>query len=233
MADGVGRGRGPRVAPGNHRRGARWVRHPVGVRWFTSDLHLGHVNVIAYTGRPFPDVGVMDAALVALWNTVVAPDDEVWVLGDLAMGRIDESLPIASHLLGRKHLVLGNHDRPFSGGKRQDEWTERYLDQGGFVDLHHGDVDLDLEDGTSVRLCHFPYEGDSGDRDRFTAERPADDGRWLLHGHVHEKWRQRGRMINVGVDAWAGQPVPETTIIELVTSREDELERLHWRWPPP
>lgn len=206
-------------------------RHAVGMRWFTSDLHIGHANVITYAGRPFPDVGLMNAALVTLWNTVVAPDDEVWVLGDLAMGRIDESLPHAARLVGRKHLVLGNHDRPFSDLKRRDDWTERYLTDGGFSELHHGEVDLELANGTKVRMCHFPYQGDSGDRDRYVDQRPADDGRWLLHGHVHEKWRQRGRMINVGIDAWAGQPVSEDQLTELIEAGETDLDRLDWRWP--
>jgi calcineurin-like phosphoesterase family protein len=210
-----------------HRRTA--TRRPsCAVRWFTSDLHLGHENVIAYAGRPFRSVGEMDARLVASWNAVVSPDDEVWVLGDLAMGRIDESLSIAGQLVGRKHLLVGNHDRPFDEGRRRDEWTRRYLDDAGFVELHHGDVDLALAEGAAVRLCHFPYRGDSGDRDRYVEARPVDDGRWLLHGHVHEKWRQRGRMINVGIDAWAGCPVSEEQLAGLVAGGDADLDRLAW-----
>ncbi|MEZ5311315.1 MAG: metallophosphoesterase family protein [Microthrixaceae bacterium] len=201
------------------------------MRWFTSDPHFGHANVIAYAGRPFHDVGLMNAALVTLWNTLVAPDDEVWVLGDLAMGRIEESLPHAGRLVGDKHLVLGNHDRPFSDLTRRDDWSERYLADGGFSELHHGQVDLELTDGTKVTLCHFPYRGDSRDRDRYVERRPIDDGRWLLHGHVHEKWRQRGRMINVGVDAWAGRPISEDQVIELIESGANDLDRLDWTWP--
>lgn len=201
------------------------------MRWFTSDLHFGHDNVIIYSGRPFSGVGLMNAALVTLWNSTVSPDDEVWVLGDVAMGRIDESLPLAGQLAGRKHLVLGNHDRPFSDLRRRAKWTERYLIEGGFDEIHHGEVHLNLADETSVRVCHFPYEGDSGDHDRYLDHRPADDGRWLLHGHVHEKWRQRGRMINVGVDAWAGRPVAEEQLLHLVNAGEANLDRLDWRWP--
>ncbi|MCB0978314.1 MAG: hypothetical protein KDB02_12735 [Acidimicrobiales bacterium] len=198
------------------------------MRWFSSDPHFGHANVIGYAGRPFRHVGEMDVGLVYRWNSVVAPDDEVWLLGDLAMGRIDESLPKAGLLLGRKHLVLGNHDRPFSDRKRRQMWVERYMDEGGFVELHDGEVDIVLLDGTPARMCHFPYTGDSGDHDRFVEERPHDDGRWLLHGHVHEKWRQRGRMINVGIDAWAGVPVSEDQILELIVAGEADLAPLAW-----
>lgn len=198
------------------------------MRWFTSDLHLGHANVIGYAGRPFHAVGEMDPSLVAAWNSLVRPDDEVWVLGDLAMGRIDETLPVAAQLVGRKHLVVGNHDRPFKDGHRREEWTGRYRLDAGFVAVHHGELDLELAGGCRVRICHFPYRGDSGDRDRYVEARPVDDGCWLLHGHVHEKWRQRGRMINVGVDAWAGQPVAEHTLVELIERGEADLAPVPW-----
>lgn len=142
------------------------------------------------------------------------------------MGRIDENLPLAGQLQGCKHLVLGNHDRPF-GGNRSPEWNARYLRDGGFVALYHGAVELTLDDGSEGTLCHFPYTGGSGDGDRYTDQRPPDDGRWLLHGHVHEKWRQRGRMINV--DVWAGAPVPESTVIDHIAAGTHDLGRLPWR----
>ncbi len=51
---------------------------------------------------------------------------------------------------------------------------------------------------------------------KFAQWRPQDDGDWLLHGHVHEKWRQQHREINVGVDAWCFALVPEQTIADLI-----------------
>ena len=193
-------------------------------RFFTADLHLGHTNVIAYCDRPFANVGQMNAALVAAWNTVVGADDEVWVLGDLAMGRVDESLAVASHLLGHKHLLVGNHDKPFHGRA-----IEQY-EAAGF-ELHYDQMELALPGGLLVLACHFPYQGDSHDHDRYRERRPADEGAWLLHGHVHERWRQRGRMINVGVDAWGGYPVTETHLARLVEAGESDLRPQPWTWP--
>lgn len=198
------------------------------MRWFTADLHIGHANIIRHSGRPFSEVGSMNHALVARWNAVVSPDDEVWVLGDVDMGQIDESFRYVAQLVGRKHLVLGNHDRPFKDVHDRYGWADVYRDRGGFAALHRGEVRLDLVDGTPVLLCHFPYKGDSGDRDRYVEQRPTDDGCWLLHGHVHEKWRQRGRMINVGVDAWSGRPVAEEQLVELIGAGEADLDRLDW-----
>ncbi|MGH9119072.1 MAG: hypothetical protein ACRD0A_14675 [Acidimicrobiales bacterium] len=62
-------------------------------RWFTADLHLGHANIIDYSRRPFDSVDEMNRALIDNWNEVV-DDDEVWMLGDFALGKIAESLPL-------------------------------------------------------------------------------------------------------------------------------------------
>ena len=183
--------------------------------WFTADLHFGHGNIISYSGRPFADADAMNDALIERWNACVRPDDTVWVLGDVALGRIDESLALVAELRGRKLLLAGNHDRCWAGhGKRADGWTDRYL-AAGFAVVNQGPTMIDVGD-RRVLACHFPYRGDSHDHDRYVAERPVDKGEWLLHGHVHERWRQRGRMINVGVDAWGCRPVDVATIASLM-----------------
>lgn len=42
---------------------------------------------------------------------------------------------------------------------------------------------------------------------RFWSRRFEDKGQWLLCGHVHEKWAQKKRMINVGVDVRGFKPM--------------------------
>lgn len=183
--------------------------------WFTADLHLGHQNIIRYCDRPFDDVEAMNRALVGRWNEVVDEDDVVWVLGDFALGRIAETLPLAGALHGRKVLLAGNHDRCWHGhGRRVEEWTDRYL-EAGFDEIVQGSSTMDI-DGTTVRLCHFPYRGDSHGQDRYLDHRPVDGGDWLLHGHVHERWAQHGRMVNVGVDARRFGPISETEVAAII-----------------
>lgn len=185
------------------------------MRFFTSDLHLGHRNIIGYCDRPFADADEMNRALIERWNETVGPDDEVLVLGDFAMGRIAETLPLVGELNGRKVLLTGNHDRCWDGHSHNVEReTRRYLD-AGFDEILQGTIDVELG-GLDVLACHFPYEGDSQDEDRYVAHRPADRGRWLLHGHVHDKWRVRDRMINVGVDVWDYRPVPDEALLQLI-----------------
>lgn len=204
-------------------------------QWFSADLHLGHANIIRYCGRPFGEVDEMNAGLVERWNAVVHPTDTVWVLGDVAMGRISLSLPWAAELNGRLALLTGNHDRCWPGhGEQAQEWTQAYLD-AGFAEIHHGAIDITVsaDDGRSatVLACHFPYVGDSQGLDRYPGARPADEGRWLIHGHVHEVWRQNGRMINVGLDAWGGQPVSAADLLDMIEAGPTELGPLTWPSP--
>ena len=193
--------------------------------WLTADLHLGHANIIRYCRRPFEAVADMDERLVDRWNDRVSDGDTVLVLGDVALGPITSSLGLVRRLAGHKVLVAGNHDRCWVGnGRKAAGWHGRYLDVG-FAEVRQGTIDLEVA-GQPVRAGHFPYEGDSHDEDRFTSHRPEDDGRWLLHGHVHDRWRQRGRMINVGVDAWDYRPVSEDEVAALIEAGPAELPPL-------
>jgi calcineurin-like phosphoesterase family protein len=184
-------------------------------RYFTADLHLGHRNIISYCGRPFRDVDDMNAGLVDRWNDTVDPGDEVIVLGDVAMGRLRDSLALVARLHGRKVLVAGNHDRCWAGHRRGVKAATARYRAAGFDEIWQGVVSLDL-DGTPVRACHFPYHGDSHDHDRYVGHRPVDTGHWLLHGHVHHTWQTHERMVNVGVDVWDYAPVAEDVVASLV-----------------
>lgn len=194
--------------------------------WFSSDLHFGHANIIEYCGRPFSSVRAMDEWLISAWNDTVAPGDDVWVLGDVAMGNLNHSLRCVGRLQGTLRLVAGNHDKPFRRtGVARPEWEERYRD-AGFTELFHGAVDLSV-DGVPVTACHFPRTSDPTRPDRFAAHRPAGDG-WLLHGHVHGRWVQRGRSIDVGVDAWGGRPVDASTLAALLAAGPADRDPLPW-----
>jgi calcineurin-like phosphoesterase family protein len=170
----------------------------------TADEHFHHGNIIELCGRPFSSVEEMDEAMIDRWNAVVGQHDTVYVVGDFAMGKIAESLPLALRLNGRKHLVPGNHDRVWSAynPKKRDRWLAEYRAVGFTIEPNEIVLDEFL-------VCHFPYEGDSHDEDRYQDYRPVRRGhRGLIHGHIHEKWKVNGDQINVGVDVWDFAPVP-------------------------
>lgn len=94
-------------------------------KFYISDLHLGHENVIKHDSRPFSDAAEMHKILVKNWNNAVAYNDEVYILGDFAW-KNSEGLEALGELRGRKFLVLGNHDKPTSEMKAYFEWVKDY-----------------------------------------------------------------------------------------------------------
>jgi calcineurin-like phosphoesterase family protein len=196
--------------------------------WFSSDLHFAHANVISYCNRPFRTADEMDLALIERWNATVAPDDVVVVLGDVAMGQLADSLSLVGLLHGTKVLVPGNHDRCWVGhsARKRAHWDDRYL-EAGFSTILHDPQPVELANVT-VELSHFPYAGDTQGTDRHVEHRPLDQGRWLLHGHVHGLWRQRDRQINVGIDAWGGRPVSSAAIEALISAGPAHHAPLAW-----
>jgi calcineurin-like phosphoesterase family protein len=197
-------------------------------RFFTSDTHFGHKNIIAYSNRPFKDYAHMDRRIVDNWNSVVTPTDVVYHLGDVAMGLSDRWDEILKSLNGYKVLIVGNHDRVFKGMSKaqNDKWEEKYHEW--FDEVYDNLRDFQLYDGTVVNLSHFPYDGDSHDGDRYTEFRLEDRGTVLIHGHTHAEYEKHGMdsrvsfsksntlQIHVGQDAWDYKPVPEAEVVSLI-----------------
>ena len=187
--------------------------------WWTSDTHFSHANIIRYAKRPFADVAEMNRQLIIRWNERVAPDDEVWHLGDLALGRdIRQQVGLTRVLNGRRRLVPGNHDRVasfYEGGDQRARYWSLYEDAGWQIMpemLEHTIA------GHRVMVSHFPYIGDSQERDRYRANRPPDVGLPVIHGHVHTDFSEVGRQFNVGVDVRGYAPVDEADIIRWLES---------------
>lgn len=193
--------------------------------WFTSDTHFGHVRIAEFCPTRISefgmsasdDVATMNAAMVEQWNSQVAPGDEVYHLGDLAMGNIENSLSYVAQLNGIITLIWGNHDRPHPSYSRDHDkrmaWVQRYADAG----MHVQRMDDRMEvDGVPVWMSHFPYTGDSDEHDRYPEYRPEDHGQVLVHGHIHDLWQINGRQVNVGVDAHGGRLLHYDEVSEFV-----------------
>lgn len=196
------------------------------MRWFTSDQHYGHANIIGYCARPFANVHEMNVEMSRRFNELVQPGDEVWHLGDFAM---DDKLvgSVLPRLNGIHHLVPGNHDGCHPKHRKHARATRDYL-AFGFQSVQERKT-LELEGLGPVLMCHMPLrradpvdEEARGDKYlRFRPEASDIPGPgFLLHGHVHEKWKRRGRMVNVGVDVWDFRPVSEPDLVRYILSDE-------------
>ena len=78
--------------------------------YFTADLHFCHEKIIRQCNRPFKEVQEMNEKLIKNWNSVVLPDDEVYILGDVTMKGPEQAFAVLSRLAGKKYLIKGNHD---------------------------------------------------------------------------------------------------------------------------
>lgn len=195
--------------------------------WFTSDQHFGHMNIIEYCNRPYSSIDEMGLDVVERYNRLVAPDDEVWFLGDVCMGKLAESLEYVGMMNGTKRLVPGNHDRMFgTRGTKYKNAADRYI-EAGFSEIIDGPVWL----GDDLILSHFPYAGESDDQreDRFEEYRPPKDRRRLLHGHTHGAWLKSGNQIDVGVDAWGGYPVELEEVMTLLNGGRESIDPMPWK----
>lgn len=198
-------------------------------RFFTSDTHFGHRNIIRYSNRPFKDVPHMNEMIIQNWNSVVGEDDIIFHLGDVALGSWEDWDGILTRLNGYKILVVGNHDRIFKGERErmQTRFAEHYA--GWFDEIYDNIGGLELENGTRVNLSHFPYDGDSHDGDRYTEFRMEDKGVPLIHGHTHlDKIMSRSKkgtaQIHVGQDAFDYTPVSENQVIDFLRVIDDAGE---------
>lgn len=187
------------------------------MRYYTADTHFNHKNIIKFCDRPFRDVDHMDHVIIDNINEVATPDDELWVLGDLALGTLVESLELIKLINPAVHLVSGNHDRTWRGAKEKDRAKTPLYIEAGIQSIQ--DEAIHNIGGIPVRLSHFPYSGDHAEEDRHVEWRPKDDGMWLLCGHVHELWMHNGRMINVGVDVQNFYPVSEEGVLDFIQRR--------------
>lgn len=204
--------------------------------FLTSDLHLGHDNIIEYSNRPFDSLEEMHEVIIDRWNTVVSKDDTVFVLGDYAMGDRATELSKLLSLNGTKILVNGNHDRCSPVNNRSWAYQHDYLfDSNGnrlfSAVMDHTVISLPglsrKKPNKKVMASHYPYVGDHTDRPYLDYFRLRDEGRWLVHGHIHESgWLQRSPvtgsvMFNVGVDVNDFTPVEARYAHELMKSFED------------
>jgi calcineurin-like phosphoesterase family protein len=187
-------------------------------RFFTSDTHFGHERIISLCNRPFSSVDEMNEAMIENWNEVVKSTDTVIHFGDVALGKIAESLPLIERLNGYKVLIPGNHDRIFSGEKQKmrDRFQEQYewVFNGGIMP----EISRFKIGGRAVMGSHFPYSGDSHGEDRYADKRPKDEGLPIIHGHVHDEWAENGRMFNAGVDVRDFRPVHEDVVVDWLKS---------------
>lgn len=75
-----------------------------------SDLHLSHDKDFIFIPRGFSSIEEHDAEIVRRWNSVVSPDDIVYVLGDVIVLNLESGMKYLEQLNGHIYIIPGNHD---------------------------------------------------------------------------------------------------------------------------
>ncbi len=176
--------------------------------WFTSDTHYHHKNIVRGTTswtqdefegdgrgilrtRDFDTLEEHDEELVARFNSLVKPNDEVWHLGDWSFGGYDQ-IPIFRKKLNCKniHLIFGNHDQhiePINSPYRSLFTDCQYVKQ---FSLKLGTDTTGRMGKQGFFLSHYSHQ----------VWDKSHHGVIHLFGHSHGSLKGIGRSMDVGVD---------------------------------
>lgn len=78
--------------------------------WFTSDFHFGHEKEFLWKPRGFTTCEEHAQKIIENYNSVVRPNDEVYILGDCMLKNDNFGIECLKQLNGKKYLAVGNHD---------------------------------------------------------------------------------------------------------------------------
>lgn len=175
--------------------------------YFSSDWHIGHDKEFLWGKRGFSSIEEHDTAVLLRCNEIVGPEDELWILGDLAMGGNEKEWNrVYNQLVCQNiHYLQGNHD------------TDNKMDiYDGYGFEYHGYADvIRASKKMSFYLSHYPtMMGNHEEKQRI----------WNLSGHTHDKNKfQYGQycVYNVALDAHNCYPVSMEQILSDIRKYTD------------
>ncbi len=159
----------------------------------------------------------MNEGLIQNWNSVVKPNDRVYVLGDIFFCGTKKRQEILDRLNGKIYVVLGNHDSRKELLKHDRfEWVR---------DVYTLKVeDPDARNGIQKIVCfHNPILSWTG----------IEQGDWHCFGHLHGSLAPdySVKRVDVGVDnpLWNHTPVSYAQLKEEMTKYADPVVDHHGR----
>ena len=147
--------------------------------------------------RPYKDEEDMREGLIERHNSVVKPNDEVYMLGDVTFENRAKAEETISRLNGKKNLIVGDHD------------TQTLKCKHLFESIHYI---LELKiNKKSIVMCHWPF--------RFWPKSHWNS--WHLFGHVHGNYDGKDKSWDVGVDNNNYRPISFDEVKEIMDGRPD------------
>lgn len=149
------------------------------MKYYISDTHFGHENVIEFDNRPFANLEEMENTIINNWNRKVKDDDEVYFLGDLCFRSKMSPVNYLRRLKGKKYLILGNHD--MATIMKNDQAKAMFESISQILVVEDG--------GEQIVLCHFCM----------ASWWHKEKGVLHFYGHIHNSKEDILRtMINLG-----------------------------------
>ncbi len=171
------------------------------MKFFTSDTHFGHANVIKFDDRPFANIQEHDEELVRRWNEVVKPGDVVYHLGDVGWHKnLFDADMLLARLHGTKILIKGNHDEKIICKSKQWSAVHSYHEIS--------------ENGQRIVLFHY----------RMVVWNRSHHGSWALHGHSHGNLPvlMNQKTFDVGTMLWGYRPISWDEVSEEMQKRTND-----------
>ena len=181
--------------------------------YFTSDWHIGHNKEFLWGKRGFHHIYEHDEAIIKNTNEIVNWDDELWILGDLALGIDEQEWNRVFHAINCQniHFIIGNHDT--------DKKIDKYINEYSFILEGYANV-IKYSKKKRLYLSHYPTITDNFD-DEIRSHTIN------LYGHTHQKtnfFNNNPYMYHVGVDSHNMYPVSIEEILKDIEKKVRECE---------
>ena len=183
-------------------------------KYYISDCHFGHENVLRFDNRPFSSVDEMDRVMMEYWKCRVQKEDEVYIIGDFCYRSVRDPVWYLKRLPGKKYLVTGNHDAKTLEYPGASDYFEA-VDKMMYVN----------DNGRQICLCHFPMaEWNAYYRESYH-----------IYGHIHNRLSDtclimRNRRNAFNAAACINNYMP-STLDEIIANNQRFVEEnpLSWR----
>lgn len=203
--------------------------------WFTSDLHLGHTNIIKYSERPFMLKDILEIERLVeesykhehsqAYLIQKANDAECYHIKKQATKLMDDTLIDNINAVVKPNDTLYHlgdftfDERKYRGYRERINCKKIHFIRGNHDKLNNRDVHLfasvsDYKEirhrDTKIVLAHYA----------FRVWNKCHRGSWHLYGHSHGTLPDIGnKSFDVGVDCWDYKPVSLEQVEEEMSKR--------------
>ncbi len=141
--------------------------------YYIADCHFFHGALNEKMDkRGFSSPEEMNEYMIKKWNDKVTASDTVIVVGDLSLGKAEETNELLKRLKGKICLIKGNHDKFLKSADfdlERLEWVDNYREI--------------TDSQRQVVLCHYPIPFYNG---QYRLRHNKTPKTYMLYGHVHE-----------------------------------------------